>query len=198
MVQRIGASHRKDSENAVNASAGAGDCGLVRDGKAAVSRWTRSTGKNGVSVATDAICVASGTVFIAQRMPARMPASGPTKPGTGSATTGNPNPANRLASPLALMISAETCGPSRSIALASSGVAPNGSRHLSMPSMREARPPASRTPTGRSDNPSAVNERYCPTMRVLRIASNSAVNAAASNAVTVPGSKFAMLAEWTK
>src|SRR5262245_33230855 len=75
-----------------------------------------------------------------------MPARGPGKSATPSATTGRPNEAKRAGSPLALMIRPSHCGARRAITR-SRMVRPAIWRiGLSPPPIRRARPPASRTP----------------------------------------------------
>src|SRR5262245_65092308 len=75
-----------------------------------------------------------------------MPARGPGKSATLSATTSKPNAAKRAGSPLALMISPSHCGFNRAITR-SRMVRPAIRRiGLSPPPIRRARPPASSTP----------------------------------------------------
>src|SRR5262245_64260585 len=92
----------------------------------------------------------SGACAAAQSSPARMPASGPAKSGTSSATTGRPVSAKRAGSPLALMIMAEHCGARRASTRSRMVLPPMRMRALSPPPMRRASPPASTRPsTGR-------------------------------------------------
>ena len=83
----------------------------------------------------------------AQSSAARIPASGPAKPGTSSATTVRPVAAKRAGSPLALRIRAAHCGARRSIArsrIVRPAIALSG---LSPPPIRRASPPARSTPS---------------------------------------------------
>src|SRR5262249_9217992 len=81
-----------------------------------------------------------------QSRPARMPASGPGKPATLSATTGRPNEAKRAGSPLALRINPSHCGASRAITRSRRGRPRICRIGLSPPPPRRARPAASSTP----------------------------------------------------
>src|SRR5689334_4680868 len=88
----------------------------------------------------------SGRFAAVQSSAARMPASGPGKPGTSSATTCNPNAAKRAGSPLALRIRPLHCGFRRAITRSRMVRPPMVRIGLSPPPMRRARPPASSTP----------------------------------------------------
>src|SRR5689334_4806635 len=113
---------------------------------AACIRDTRSRGRNGQSAAALSTSATSGRLAAVQSSAAKMPARGPGKSATSSATTGKPNDANRAGSPLALMISPSHCGARRAITR-SRMVRPAISRiGLSPPPIRRARPPASSTP----------------------------------------------------
>ena len=115
--------------------------------RASCSRATRSFGRNGQSPGTlsepFAIC---GACAAAQSSPARMPASGPAKSGTLSATTGRPVSAKRAGSPLALMMTRSHCGPMQASTRCRMVAPPMRIRALSPPPMRRARPPASTRP----------------------------------------------------
>src|SRR5262245_13689700 len=116
--------------------------------RAALSRATRSPGRKGQSPGTLTRSVASGSCSAAQSRPARMPASGPGKPGMLSGTTGRRVSAKRPGSPLALMINAAHCGLMRASTRSRMVSLPMRRRALSPPPMRRARPPASTTPAG--------------------------------------------------
>src|ERR1700704_2910891 len=75
-----------------------------------------------------------------------MPASGPGKSATPSATTGNPNVAKRAGSPLALRISPSHCGLRRAITRSRMVRPPMVRIGFSPPPLRRARAPASRRP----------------------------------------------------
>src|SRR3954447_16624353 len=114
--------------------------------RAACRRETRSSGRNGESPAALAIHSRSGRLRAAQSSAARMPASGPAKPGTSSATTVSPVKAKRAGPPLALRIRAAHCGARRSIArsrIVRPAISLSG---LSPPPIRRASPPARSTP----------------------------------------------------
>ena len=81
--------------------------------RAACSFATRSRGRNGQSPGTLTTHSVPGLFAATQSSPARMPASGPAKSGTLSATTGRPKAAKRAGSPLALSTTPLTCGVSR-------------------------------------------------------------------------------------
>ena len=88
----------------------------------------------------------SGAFAAAQSSPARMPASGPAKSGTLSATTGRPVSAKRAGSPLALRMIEPHCGASRASTRSRMVAPPIRMRALSPPPMRRASPPASTRP----------------------------------------------------
>src|SRR5579883_652399 len=121
---------------------------------AAVKRVTRSTGRNGVSVAKLATWVAPATFAAAQSRPASTPASGPAKSGMLSLTTGRPNSRNRAGSPLAFSTNADTCGRARAITRSRMVMPASTRSDLSPPPMRRDNPPASRTPATFTANPS--------------------------------------------
>src|SRR5882724_1104669 len=75
-----------------------------------------------------------------------MPASGPAKPVTSSATTGSPNRAKRAGSPLALRAKPPQDGARRSSTRSRMVAAPIRIRALSPPPIRRARPPARTSP----------------------------------------------------
>src|ERR1044072_4372348 len=75
-----------------------------------------------------------------------MPASGPAKSGTLSATTGNPNGAKRAGSPFALSTMPLTCGARRASARCRIVSSPMRISALSPPPIRRARPPARTRP----------------------------------------------------
>ena len=75
-----------------------------------------------------------------------MPASGPAKSGTLSATTGSPNEAKRAGSPFALSTMPLTCGVSRASARCRIVSSPIRISALSPPPMRRASPPARTRP----------------------------------------------------
>src|SRR6185369_5592071 len=107
---------------------------------------TRSRGRNGQSAAALSTSDTSGRFAAIQSSAARMPARGPGKSATPSATTGKPKEAKRAGSPLALMIRPSHCGARRAITR-SRMVRPAIWRiGLSPPPIRRARPPASKTP----------------------------------------------------
>jgi hypothetical protein len=88
----------------------------------------------------------SGLFAAAQSSPARMPASGPAKSGTLSATTGRPNGAKRAGSPFALSTMPETCGASRASVRPRIVSLPMRINALSPPPIRRASPPARTRP----------------------------------------------------
>src|SRR5215204_1711462 len=95
-----------------------------------------------------------------------MPASGPTKPGMLSCTTGRPVSAKRAALSLALMIIREHCGLSRA-STRSRMVTPRiVMRALSPPPMRRARPPASTRPSGGRSSV-VMDSRFAAVLRAL-------------------------------
>src|SRR5262245_20683436 len=132
--------------------------------RAAESRATRSLGRNGQSPGTLTTSAMSGACAAAQSSPARMPASGPAKSGTSSATTGRPVSAKRAGSPLALMIMAEHCGARRVSTRSRMVLPPMRMRALSPPPMRRASPPASTRPSGRSV---VMHRSLAPVLRAL-------------------------------
>src|SRR6478752_6440897 len=85
--------------------------------------------------------------FASQSRPARIPASGPAKSGTVSATTVRPVSAKRLGSPLALMMIPVHCADSVASTRSSIDTPPISIRALSPPPMRRANPPASTRPS---------------------------------------------------
>src|SRR4051794_28301123 len=109
-------------------------------------RATRSRGRNGQSQAALSTHFTSGRFAAVQSSAARMPASGPGKPGTSSAMTCKPNAAKRAGSPLALRISPLHWGDRRAITRSRMVRPPMVRIGLSPPPIRRARPPASSTP----------------------------------------------------
>ena len=114
--------------------------------RAACNRATRSGGRNGQSPGTLAIHSHSAACAAAQSRPARMPASGPAKSGTLSATTGRRVSAKRAGSPLALITRRAHCGVRHASTRCRMVTPPIVMRALSPPPMRRARPPASTRP----------------------------------------------------
>src|SRR5206468_9682961 len=88
----------------------------------------------------------SGRFAAVQSSAAKMPASGPGKPGTSSAMTFKPNAAKRAGSPFALRINPSHWGERRAITRSRMVRPPMVRIGLSPPPMRRARPPASSTP----------------------------------------------------
>src|SRR3954469_24514034 len=131
--------------------------------RAACSFATRSRGTNGQSPGTLATHSMSGRFAATQSRPARMPASGPAKSGTLSATTGNPNEAKRAGSPFALSTTPLVCGVSRASARCKMVSLPMRISALSPPPMRRASPPARTRP-----NVSVVmHRRLAPVLAAL-------------------------------
>ncbi len=114
--------------------------------RASCRRATRFCGRNGQSPGTLASHSICGAFAAAQSRPARMPASGPAKSGTLSATTGRPVSAKRAGSPLALMMRRSHCGDRHASTRSRMVRPPIAMRALSPPPMRRARPPASTRP----------------------------------------------------
>src|ERR1700736_2798429 len=114
--------------------------------RAACSFATRSRGRNGQSPGTLTTHSVPGRFAATQSSPARMPARGPAKSGTLSATTGSPNEAKRARSPLALSTTPLACGVRRASARCKMVSLPMRISALSPPPMRRASPPARTRP----------------------------------------------------
>src|ERR1700742_1570122 len=114
--------------------------------RASCSFATRSRGRNGQSPGTLTTHSVPGWFAATQSSPARMPASGPAKSGTLSATTGKPNAAKRAGSPFALSTMPLTCGVSRASVRSRIVSFPILISALSPPPMRRASPPARTRP----------------------------------------------------
>src|SRR2546423_190619 len=114
--------------------------------RAACSFATRSRGRNGQSPGTLTTHSTPGRFAATQSRPARIPASGPAKSGTLSATTGSPNEAKRAGSPFALSTMPLVCGATRASARCKIVSLPMRISALSPPPMRRASPPARTRP----------------------------------------------------
>src|SRR5262245_12201116 len=109
-------------------------------------RSTRSSGRNGQSPGTLTIHSIPLFCLASQSRPARIPASGPAKSGTLSATTVSPVSAKRFGSPLALMMMPVHCADKVASTRSRIDTPPISMRALSPPPMRRASPPASTRP----------------------------------------------------
>ena len=121
--------------------------GVPAASRAACSRATRSCGRNGVSAATLTTQAISGRFAAAQSSAARMPASGPAKSGTLSATTARPvvGKARRIAVRVEDQ-PRRIAAPRRAITRSQDRAPPMRRSGLSPPPMRRASPPARSTP----------------------------------------------------
>src|SRR5208282_1633794 len=118
-------------------------------------------GRNGQSFGTLTSHSYSGAFAAVQSRPARMPARGPAKSGTLSATTGRQVSAKRAGSPLALMTMRLHCGASRPSTRSRMVTPPMRMRALSPPPMRRARPPARTRPrVGGNSATTNVHDRH--------------------------------------